>query len=203
MAFSQAILQSELYSVFSSMTDGDNHKFSKGISDAFKKFVDSGTPQTTDAGAISTGTFTGASVSGSMTSDSSGCEGIIQSACEAMADGSKDNDYLAEQIAKGLQDLTDGTEVLTSVSGNTVPPSPPPPSIPTSGSAKGGIKCVTSPVEKGLKACFSTMVDMTEGGDMYFATQLASLTYTCLTSGIVNTDGVANLAGSKGEGNAS
>lgn len=203
MAFSQSALQSELYSVFSSMTDGDNHKFSKGISNSFKNFVDSGTPQTTDTGSIPIGTFTGASVSGSMTSDSSGCEGIIQTACEAMVDGSKDNDYLAEKIAKGLQDLTDRTEVLTSVSGSTVPPSPPPPTIPTSGSAKGGIDCDTSPVEAGLKACFSAMVDMTEGGDMYFASELARLTYTCLTSGIVNTDGVGNLAGSKGTGNAS
>ena len=203
MSFSQSGLQSELYSVFSSMTDGDNHKFSKGISDAFKNFVDSGKPQTTDGGSISTGTFTGASTDGYMTSDSSGCESIIQSACEAMVDGSKDNDYLAEEIAKGLQDLTDRTEVLTSVSGTTVRPSPPPPTIPTSGSAKGGIDCDTSPVEAGLKACFSAMVDMTEGGDMYFASELARLAYTCLISGIVNTDGVSNLEGSKGTGNAS
>ena len=47
------------------------------------------------------------------------------------------------------------------------------------------------------------MVDMTEGGNMYFASELARLTYTCLTSGTVNTDGVGNLAGSKGVGNAS
>ena len=97
MAFSQPALQAELYSVFSSMTDGDNHRFSKGISDAFKNFVDSGKPQTTNSGSIPTGTFTGASTDGSMTSDSSGCESIIQSACEAMVDGSKDNDYLAEE----------------------------------------------------------------------------------------------------------
>ena len=48
MAFSQSALQAELYSVFNSMTDGDSHKFSKGISDAFKNFVDSGKPQTTE-----------------------------------------------------------------------------------------------------------------------------------------------------------
>ena len=120
-----------------------------------------------------------------------------------MIDGSKSNDYLAEEIAKGLRDLTDGTKVNTSISGTTVPPSPPPPFIPTSGSAKGSIKCNTSAVEAGLKACFSTMADMTEGGNMYFASELASLTYTCLTSGIVSTDGVDNLEGSKGIGNAS
>ena len=38
---------------------------------------------------------------------------------------------------------------------------------------------------------------------MYFASELARLTYTCLTSGTVNTDGVGNLEGSKGVGNAS
>lgn len=203
MAFSQSALQAELYSVFNSMTDGDNHKFSKGISGAFKNFVNSGKPQTTDSGSIPTGAFTGASVSGSMTSDSSSCEGIIQSACEAMVNGSKNNDYIAEKIAEGLQDLTDGTEVNTSVSGTTVPPVPPPPTIPTSGSAKGGINCDTSPVEAGLKACFSSMADMTEGGNMYFASELARLTYSCLTSGTVNTEGVGNLEGSKGVGKAS
>ena len=51
-----------------------------------------------------------------MTSDSSGCESIIQTAYEAMVDGSKSNDYIAEKIAECLQDLTDGTEVNTSVS---------------------------------------------------------------------------------------
>lgn len=185
------------------MTDGDNHKFSKGIANAFKNFVDSGKPQTTDIGSIPTGVFTGASTNGSMTSDSSGCETIIQIACESMVDGSKSNDYIAQKIAEGLQVLTDTTQVNTSVSGTTVPPVPPPPTIPTSGSAKGGIECVTATVEAGLKACFSAMVDMTEGGNMYFASELARLTYACLTSGIVKTDGIGNLAGSKGIGNAS
>lgn len=200
MAFSQSALQAELLSVFSSMTDGDNTVFSSGVSTALKNFVCSGTPVTTDAGAVPAGAFAGASTGGSITADSSGCEGILQEACEAMVDGSKDNDFLAGKIAEALQNLTDGAEVVTNVTGTATPPSSSP--IPLSGTARGTIQCVTAPVEAGLKSCFSAMVDMTEGGDEYFASRLASLTFTCLTTGVVSTDGEGALQGSKGVGNA-
>ena len=202
MAFNSSSLEQDLLSVFNSMTDGDNRVFAQGISNALKSFIDSGTPSTSDSGTIATGVFTGASTSGSMTATASSCQTIIYNACQAMIDGSKDNDYIAKKIAEGLKAMTDGTIVVTSVSGNTVPPSPPPPSIPTSGSAQGGIDCDVSSVETGLKTCFTTMKSMTTGGNAYFASQFASLVDTCLKAGEVSTEGIGNLAGSSGSGRA-
>lgn len=204
MAFVKAVLKKDLSDCFEAMTDGDNRRFSQGMARAFKDFVESGVPVTTDTGTIPIGTFTGASTEGSMTSDGSGCEDIIYRACEDM-NGMRDGgggDHLARKIAEGLQDLTDGTVVNTSVSGVAVPPSPPPPSIPAAGKAQGGIDCVTKPVEEGLRACFSAMVNMAEGGNEYLAETLSTLVNSCLMSGVVSTDGLGNLAGSKGSGRA-
>lgn len=203
MAFVQATLQSDLLSVFQSMTDGDDSVFSDGVAQALKNFVNSGTPSTTDAGTIPTGAFTGASTGGTITADDSACAQIIASAFTFMRNNENGgDDYLADKIAEGLQRMTDDAVVTTSVSGTTVPPSPPPPTIPTAGTAKGGITCVTTAVASGLKAVFSAMKEMSSGGDAYFASQMASLVNACLLAGVVSTQGQGNLAGSTGTGTA-
>lgn len=203
MAFVQANLQADLLSVFQSMTDGDDSKFSDGVAKAFMDFVNTGTPSTTDAGTIPTGTFTGASTGGSITATDSACAELIASAFSYMAEhDSGGDDYLAEKIAEGLQKMTDDAVVVTSVSGVTVPPSPPPPTIPTAGTARGGITCSTASVSNGLKTAFGAMKSMSSGGDAYLATQMASLVNACLLAGTVSTQGQGNLEGSSGTGNA-
>jgi len=203
MAFSVSALENDLLAVFNSMTGGDDHEFSGGITDAFKAFVESGEPSTSDYGTISTGVFTGASTDGTITVSSTDCASIIYSACEYAKEHDTGGDnYIAEKIAEGLQDMTDKAVVETQVSGNTVPPTPPPPSIPTSGTAKGGITCTTASVAEGLKSVFGLMRSMTSGGNTYLAQEMAVLVNTCLLAGVVSTQGQGNLSGSTGTGNA-
>lgn len=203
MSFSVSSLEDDLLYVFNSMTDGDDHVFSDGISDAFKTFVESGIPQTTDSGNVPTGYFEGASTSGSITADDTDCADIIYTACEYAKEHDTGGDaYIADKIAEGLQKMLDDAVVTTSVSGTVVPPSPPPPSIPTTGTAKGGISCSTTALATGLKAIFSLMKNMTSGGNTYLSQEMAVLVNTCLLSGVVSTQGEGALEGSTGSGYA-
>ena len=202
MAFSVSSLEDDLLYVFNSMSDGDDHVFSDGIAQAFKDFLESGEPSTQDSGTIPTGYFEGASVSGSISASDTACAQIIYSACEYAKEHDTGGDnYIAEKIAEGLQSMTDNAVVSTSVSGVTVPPSPPPPTIPTSGSATGSIYCVTSSVASELKTVFGLMKAMTSGGNTYLAQEMASIVNTCLLSSSVSTQGQGNLEGSTGTGN--
>lgn len=201
MPFSKPQLQSDLEDVFSSMNSDDDSVFANGLSEAFMNFVNSGVPSTTDSGTISAGTFTGASTGGSLSASDSACASIITQAFSYMkSHESGGDDYLAGKIAEGLKKMTDDTVVITSVSGTAVPPSPPPPTVPVSGTAKGTITCDTATLETNLKSVFSSMKSMQSGGDAYFAQKLAEEVYNCLKSGVISTNGQGALAGSSGSG---
>lgn len=195
-----ATLQADLLNVFNSMNDGDNSKFSKGIAKAIKTFAMTAMVTTTDVGTVAQGAFTGAGT-GTVKADDSDCASIIQDACDAMMDGSKDDDYLAVELAKAIQKLADGIEINTTINGTIITTSSPPVPVPVvAAQGKGTIKCQSKPLESALKSCFKSMSSMTEGGNELFAQTFATSVQAFFVAGIVSTDGQGNIAGSKGTG---
>ena len=202
MSLNKSQLESDLNDVFASMSDGDNSVFSDGISEALVAFVSGGSVTTVDAGTISAGVFSGGG-SGSISVEPTACAKIIKDACDAMLTmPSGGNDYLAEELGKGIQKMADDAVVTTSVSGTVTPPSGS--SYTMSGSAKGTITCDKTDLVTALKALFVKMYNDREeegyDGNADFAKELASEVYTYYTNGQVKTDGQGALSGSKGAG---
>lgn len=227
MAFSQSSLYSDLLAVFNNMANsenlGDNHYFARGVANAFKDFIDSGDVSTIDSGAISkgalvTGSCTGRGTiesdsgvetkGGTITDKEGGCSDIIYKACQYMQTHENGgDDYLADKIAKGLGAVADSAEINTDNEGQALP-SPTSSAVSYKGKADGkGLVVSVATVATGLKAFFIKMKDMESGGNEAFASELASLTFTCVSANTLkvngNSKGADNLTGLIGAGNAS
>lgn len=200
MSLTASSLKSDLKAVFDEMrenTDGDNSIFSKGVAAAAKDFIETATVTTTDAGSVSAGVFVGTG-SGTVSADDSDAQSIIQSACEAMKSmTSGGNDYLAGKIASAIQTMSDAAEVKTNVSGTVTLSNGSTSAL--SGTAEGTLTCSYA-LESDLKAAFKAMETMTENGDEYLASQMASAINSFVLSGVVSTQGKSSLSGSVGAG---
>jgi hypothetical protein len=191
-------LKNDLLAAFQSMTDGNNKVFSEKVSKATDDYTETGAINTTDAGAVSAGTFAGKG-NGNNTTDDSICEKIVYAACNTMntmmAGG---NAYLAEQLALGIHSMVIQGEVKTNVTGTVVPPGSSP--VPMSGTAKGTqMGTAMAAMQASFFAAFTTMDAMTDG-DEYMAQQIAMAVDVYLKSSVVNTQGQGPLAGSVGVG---
>lgn len=210
MALDSETLQSTLYTLFSSMNDGLSKTFANGIAGAVVTFVSTGTVNTVDAGTVTGGTFAGKG-KGTLTVTPTELAKTLISACNKMNGITEDedteygDDFLAEQIGKGLKQMADNGKVNTTVKGTLTAPNGATSAM--SGNAQGSIKCDSTYLVKALKSLFKDMYDNREDksydGNMEFAKKLASEIKTFFTSGIITTDGLVNLEGSKGSGNLS
>ena len=204
MSLNKDSLKNDLISLFNAMAEdktGNDRKFAKDLSKAVADYAESGSIATTDLGTIPSGTFTG-SGNGSISVDSSIAENIIYAACVAMGSMSVGgDDYLALQIANGIQAMITAGEVTTTVTGTCTPPSGMP--FPTGGQAKGIMTCVQAPLYASLKSAFISMQSMTSGGDKYMAEQISSAVDTYLKAGSITTNGQGTIAGSIGTGSMS
>lgn len=205
MALDSETLQSTLYTLFSSMNDGLSETFANGIASAVVTFVSTGTVNTVDAGTVTGGTFAG-SGNGTLTVTPTELASTLISACNTMKNMTEGgDDFLAEQIGKGLKQMADNGKVNTTVKGTLTAPNGATSAM--SGSAQGSIKCDSTSLVKALKSLFKDMYDNKEDksydGNMEFAKKLASEIKTFFTSGVITTDGLVNLAGSKGSGKLS
>lgn len=203
MAFVVSTLQKDIKDVFDSMTDGDNAVFANGIANAVVTFVGTGEVTTTDGGTVPGGSYVG-SGTGSLSVTATKCAKTIKDACEAMMNmSSGGNDYLAEQIGKGIKQMADDGVVTTTVTGTLTPPSSAP-VTPYGGTATGTIECDEASLVSDLKAVFAQMWDNrgTDGydGNLKFTEKLAQAVNDFWTSGAVSTDGEGNIEGSKGTG---
>lgn len=190
------VLKSGLVSVFQDMSD--DRRFAQGISEKIASYAQSGAAQTVDAGTIAGGAFSGTG-SGSITVNAALCENIIYAACmviQGMTAGG--NAYLAAQMALGIDTMMSAGTVNTSVVGTVVTPAGVPSAM--AGVATGRFSGVSMALRTGFLAAFTAMDAMTEGGDEYLAAQIALAVTGYLTSGVVTTQGQANLAGSIGNG---
>ena len=203
MAFVINDLKDDIKAVFDSMTDGDNSVFANGIANAVVTFVGTGDVSTTDGGTVPGGVFAG-SGSGKLSVTATKCAKTIKDACDAMNTMSSGmDDYLAEKIGEGIQQMADDGVVTTTVTGTLTPPSSPP-VTPYGGSATGSISCNSASLISDLKDVFATMWDNrgTSGydGDTAFAQGLAQAVNDFWTSGAVSTNGEGNIEGSQGSG---
>lgn len=199
--FVQAQFKNDIVNFFRTLTDGSDTAFANGLAKVFSDFMNSGVPQTTDAGTVPAGDFQGASTGGSLSSTPDGCASVIYSAFSYMHEHQSGGDaYFANKLALSVQKLIEDTVVSTAVAGLVQPPQGSP--VPLAGSATGTFECDTSALASTLQSTFNSMGGMQEGGDELFAEALSSNIYNCFIAGKVKTDGTEALAGSKGEGKA-
>ena len=209
MALDSETLQSTLYTLFSSMNDGLSETFANGIAGAVVTFVSTGTVNTDDEGTVTGGTFEG-SGNGTLTVTPTELASTLITACNTMKNMTEGgDDFLAEQIGKGLKQMADNGKVNTTVKGTLTAPNEATSAM--SGSAQGSIKCDSTSLVKALKSLFKDMYDNREDkredksydGNMEFAKKLASEIKTFFTSGNITTKGLVSLEGSKGSGKLS
>lgn len=206
MAFVKKDLEDAISVIFSSMSSsGDNSVFYNGVTNAIVAFVLTGDVSTKDGGTIPTGVFTGEG-KGKLTVTATKCAKIIKDACDLMKDSAHGDNFLAEEIGKGIQQMADDGTVATTVTGECVTPQGSTIS-PYGGEATGSISCDSSSLVSSLKSIFAEMYNKKseEGydGNAEFASALADAVYDFWTNGVVNTSGEVNLEGSSGKGTIS
>ncbi|MDR0473679.1 MAG: hypothetical protein LBH43_08445 [Treponema sp.] len=191
-------LNNDLLSAFQSMNNGDNKVYSVKVSEAIKKYAESGTITTTDKGGVPSGAFVGTGTGG-ITVDASICEKILYAACMVMNDmKAGGNDYLANELANGIHTMVSAGEVKTDVTGTVTPPGISP--VPLSGKAVGTMTGVPAPMRVSFTAAFNSMDGMKNGGDEYKAQQMSVAIDAYLKATVVNTNGTVALSGSTGNG---
>ena len=210
MALDKSDLSADILEIFNSMKDnydtegydGDK-EFCEGLGKAFKDFGESGSISTTDGGTVSAGTFAGGGT-GSLSLDSAKTIKTLKNAVKAMKEDGEDDDYLAGQIKKALQDMYDASDIVsTTVNGEITPPSGSVITI-TGASGKGTIECDFSSVESGLKDFFALMRDIDNGKtDSDLADKIADLVYSAVKSGVVSTNDEGDIEGASGYGTIS
>lgn len=198
MALVSSILKGDLLSAFQSMNNGDNRIFSDKVAAACKKFAESGSISTTDAGAVAAGAFSG-SGTGDITCKDAPCADTIYTACQIMNGMDSGGDaYLADKMAAAIHNMVLTGTVSCDVTGTVIPPSGG--SSPLSGTATGILTGVSVPMQTAFIAAFNTMYGMDSGGDEYLAGQIALAVDAYLKAGIVTTKGSGALSGDIGAG---
>lgn len=197
MSLKQSDLEDDLKEAFATMqNDAD---FARLVSAAVARYAESGDITTTDAGQVSAGTFSG-SGTGKISVDSSVCEGILVSATNSMKTMTSGGDaLLAGQLAAGIDAMMAAGTVTTEVSGTATPPPPASP-VPVSGTATGTFTGNPALIQGVMAGAFPVMMGMVEGGNDFFAVQLATCVTSYLNAGTISTNGTGAVAGSIGSG---
>ena len=197
MSLKQSDLEDDLKEAFATMqNDAD---FARLVSVAVARYAESGDITTTDAGQVSAGTFSG-NGTGKISVDSSVCEGILVSATDSMKSMTSGGDaLLAGQLAAGIDAMMAAGTVTTEVSGTATPPPPASP-VPVSGTATGTFTGNPALIQGVMAGAFPVMVGMVEGGNDFFAVQLATCVTSYLNAGTISTNGTGAVAGSVGSG---
>ena len=197
MSLKQSDLEDDLKEAFATMQDDAD--FARLVSVAVARYAESGDITTTDAGQVSAGTFSG-SGTGKISVDSSVCEGILVSATDSMKSMTSGGDaLLAGQLAAGIDAMMAAGTVTTEVSGTATPPPPASP-VPVSGTATGTFTGNPALIQGVMAGAFPVMVGMVEGGNDFFAVQLATCVTSYLNAGTISTNGTGAVAGSVGSG---
>jgi hypothetical protein len=182
MALAKAALETKLKSVFASMRDGSKTDtwMASQIATEIKTYILTGQVLTTDAGATPAGAYTGAGV-GTMTVNN----GDLGNALKTTFEAAYGNDDLSAHIAADIDAAcTAGDTVATNTTGTVTTPAGA--SSPLAGTGKGKFTGAKASIETALKACFAAMNSMSQGGDDYFAAQMAAAVDTYLKAGSVS-----------------
>lgn len=196
MALNKATLENNLSDTFLDMeSDSD---FASGIASACKSYVEGGTVTTIDGGTISSGVFAGNGSGSASVSDSLMSAQINTAIAQMKQVTSGGDNILANGIFNGLKAMLAQASVSTNVKGNVTQGSS---TSYMEGTASGtGITCTDAGFVSSLLDCFDEMKDKTSGGDSYFASQLADIINTYVSTGQVVTGGQGAIEGSAGSG---
>lgn len=205
MPLIRTTLEQDLKDIFSEMKKGGENTsdayFAQKLAEACKKFGESGTITTVDAGAIPSGAFTGTGT-GSLSLQASLMEQPLLASCNAMTDASTGDSVLANGIGNSLFAMVSAGKVETNITGTVVNPSGV--ASPIAGTGTGTILCSQVSLISGLISCFSEMRnragDDSYDGDSVFAEEMASLVDSFFKQGTVTVSGTGVLAGSVGSG---
>jgi hypothetical protein len=191
MALVNSVLETKLKSVFVSMRDGSKTDawMASRIAEEIKSYILTGQASTTDAGTAPAGAYAGVG-SGTMTINN----GNLGNALKTTFEEAYGNDDLAAHIAPDINAAcTAGDTISTSTKGTVTTPAGA--SSPFAGTGKGKFAGAKAAIETTLKACFAAMNAMSEGGDDYFAAQLAAAVDAYLKAGSVSVTLQPPLAG--------
>ncbi|MBO4507097.1 MAG: hypothetical protein J5747_00495 [Spirochaetaceae bacterium] len=184
MALVVATLKNLLKNTFLAMnniTDGSGDRYmADNVANNIKDYILTGKTSTTDTGVAPGGSYSGKG-SGNMTIDVSSLADDLYSTFTA---GYGNND-LASHIATDINKacVADNTVSETS-KGKVTTPSGATSSF--SGPAQGKFSGSKATIESKLKACFSSMDEMTSGGNEYFAQEMASAIDSYLKAGSIS-----------------
>ncbi|MHB9293114.1 hypothetical protein Holit_02234 [Hollandina sp. SP2] len=182
MALVKSVLETKLQSLFASMRDGSKTDvwMASQIAEEIKSYILTGQVSTIDAGAGPAGAYAGAG-SGIMSINKGNLGNALQTTFEA-ASG---NDDLAAHIAADINAACTASDTVSTNTKGTVT-TPAGASSPFAGTGKGKFTGNKAVIETALKACFAAMNSMSEGGDDYFAAQLAAAVDAYLKAGSVS-----------------
>jgi hypothetical protein len=193
MALNPAKLQAGILKVCLDMNgikdDSGNHFMAEGFAKAIVDYIAGGQTSTQDSGAAPAGIYTGAGV-GAMAIAETDLADAFASTFEAVFE----NDALAEHIAGDIDDILSADDIVSETSTGTVT-TPSGVTSPFAGPAVGSFSGNKNGITTILKACFSAMNRMSEGGNEKFALDFATAIHLYMTSGSINVELQAPFAG--------
>jgi hypothetical protein len=197
MALVVGTLQADLLSIFLSMNDkkegADEYQAGK-MSEAIKKYILAGQTSTSDSGAAPAGDYKGAGA-GVMTIDDSRLKNDLLATFEANYGDDDLADHMAADIdaACAADDTVEETSTGTVTTGSGA-------TSPFSGPAAGKFVGTKTLISKPLKACFASMIEMKEGGNQYYAEQLAAAIDAYMKSGTISVELKSPFVSGSGSG---
>jgi hypothetical protein len=194
VALAKTTLENKLKQIFASMRDGSktNAWMAAQIATEVKAYILTGQVSTSDAGTAPAGAYAG-SGSGTMTIN----DGSLGNALKTTFEAAYGNDDLAAHIAADINAACAASDTVSTSTEGTVTTSSGP--SPFEGTGKGKFTGAKAALETTLKACFTAMNTMSEGGDDYYAAQLAAAVDAYLKAGSVSVTLQSPLTGA-GEG---
>lgn len=183
MALVVATLQADLLTSFLAMNDiveGGNEYHAEKMAKAIKKYILAGQTSTSDSGAAPAGSYAGAGI-GVMTID----DGQLKADLQATFEAAYGDDELAEHMATDIDNACKVGDTVAETSTGTVTTGSGA-TVPFSGPAVGKFSGNKSLISTPLKACFQTMIGMQEGGNQYYAAQLAAAVDAYMKAGTIS-----------------
>ena len=148
---------------------------------AIKKYILTGAVSTTDSGAAPAGSYAGAGVGTMSINDTALASDLLNTFLAKYND-----DDLATNMANDIDRACSTGDPVSTLSNGTV--TFPGGSSAFSGPGQGRLSGNKGTIEGMLKACFSSMKNMSAGGNALYALQLATAVTMYLTAGTINVD---------------
>jgi len=183
MALIVATLQADILSTFlamDSIVEGGDEYQAKELAKAIKKYILTGQTSTTDTGAAPAGSYSGASI-GTMTIDNTQLENDLLNTFNAKYG----DDDLADHIAMDIDNACKAKDTVQATSTGTVT-TPSGATSNFSGPAVGNFTGTKTLISTPLKECFSSMINMLNGGNQLYAQVLASAIDSYLKAGTIS-----------------